>query len=57
VPKHLYFEEPQWILKEQGFWLRLATCYARIAGLFALLALISLTGGKVYHLEAALGLR
>ncbi len=57
MPKHLYFEEPQWILKEQGFWLRLATCYARIAGLFALLALISLTGGTVYHLEAALGLR
>jgi hypothetical protein len=38
--------------KEQGLWLRLATCCARIAGLFALLAFVGLTKGRDRHLEA-----
>jgi uncharacterized membrane protein len=39
-PEHLYLEEPQWMLKEQSFWLRLTTCCATIAGLFASLAFV-----------------
>ncbi len=57
VPEHLYLEEPQWMWKEQGFWLRLATCCARIAGLFALLTFIGLTDGGDRHLEATEGPR
>lgn len=35
VLEHLYLEEPQSRLKENGFWLRLATCCTRIAGHYA----------------------
>ncbi len=42
-------------MKEQGLWLRLATCYARIAGLFASLAFVGLTDGRDHHLEATEG--
>jgi hypothetical protein len=52
VPKHLNLKEHQWRLKERGCWLRLATCCARIAGLFASLAFIGLTDGGDHHLEA-----
>jgi hypothetical protein len=57
VPEHLYLEVLQWKLKEQGFWLRLAICCARIAGLFASLAFVGLTDDGDRHLEATEGLR
>ncbi len=44
-------------IKERGFRLRLATCCARIAGLFASLAFVSLTDGKDCDLEATEGPR
>ncbi len=56
-PERLYLEEPRWSLKEQGFWLMLATCCARIAGLFALLAFAGLVDGGDRHLEATEGPR
>jgi hypothetical protein len=56
VQEDLYLEEPQWMLKEQGFWLRLATCCARIAGLCASLSFEGLTDGGDRHLEATEGL-
>ncbi len=45
------------MLKEKGFWLRLATCYARITGLFALLTFDGLKDGGDCPLEANEGLR
>jgi hypothetical protein len=57
VPEHMYLVEPQWRFKEQGFWLRLATCYAKIAGLLASLAFISSRDGGNCHLEAIEGPR
>ncbi len=57
MPRHLYLEEPQWSLKEQGFWLRLTTCCAKIAGLFALLAFVVLIDSRDRHLEATEGPR
>jgi hypothetical protein len=53
VPDHLYLEGPPQMLKEQGFWLRLATCCARITGLFASLAFVGLMNGGDHYLEAA----
>jgi hypothetical protein len=50
-------EELQWRLTEQGFLLRLATCCARIAGLFTRLVFAGLKGGVDRHLVAIEGPR
>jgi uncharacterized membrane protein len=52
VLEHLYLEKTQLRLKEQSFWLRLATCCARIAGLIASLAFVDLKDGGDCHLKA-----
>ncbi len=44
-------------MDEQGFSLRLATCCARIVGLFALLTFVGLTDGRDRHLETTEGPR
>ncbi len=57
VPEHLYLEALQWGLREQDWVLRLATCYARTAGLSVLRAFAGLNGGVDSHLKAIEGPR
>jgi hypothetical protein len=52
VHKHLCLEEPQRHSKKWGFWLRLAPCCARIAGLFAVHAFAGLAGSSNCYPEA-----
>jgi hypothetical protein len=57
VPEHLYLEEPRWNLREQGFWLRLATCCARYARLLTFHVFTGLLNGGDCDLEVTEGLR
>jgi hypothetical protein len=52
VPKQLYPEEPQEQLKEKGLLLKLTSCFAEIARLFAMLTFEGVTDRKNYHLDA-----
>ncbi len=50
--EHLYLEEPQCKLKKQGFWLKVAICCSRTAGLSKLLAFVFLMAGGNCHQRA-----
>jgi hypothetical protein len=57
VSEHLYLEGPQKRLNDQGFQLRLATCCAMIARLFAPFVFVGLMVSCYCHLTATAGPR